>query len=49
MIALIWLKDAALCLVICSTLANIKKHKQRAVVSLVLIILLFAMGLDFVG
>lgn len=49
MIVLIWLKDAALCLMICSTLANIKKNKQRAIISLVLVILLFALGLDFVG
>lgn len=47
MIVLIWLKDAALCLLICSTLANTKKNKQRDLLSLGLVILLFLMGLEF--
>lgn len=47
MIVLIWLKDAALCLLICSTLANIKKNKQRDLLYLGLVILLFLMGLEF--
>lgn len=48
MIVLIWLKDAALCLAICSTLANIKRNKQRGLLSLGMVILLFMMGLDFI-
>lgn len=47
MIVLIWIKDAALCLLICSTLANIKKNRQRDLLSLGLVILLFLMGLEF--
>lgn len=47
MMVLIWMKDAALSLMICSTLANIKKNKQRCLLSLGLTIVLFFMGLDF--
>lgn len=43
---LVWMKDAVLCLLICSTLANIKKKKQHALVSVGLILLLFLLGLD---
>ena len=43
---LVWLKDAALCLLICSTLANLKRKKQRALVSVGIILLLFLLGLD---
>lgn len=44
MIVLTWVKDALLCLLICSALANMKK--KSALVSLCIIIILFMMGID---
>ena len=46
MSVIIWVKDAALCLLICSTLANIKKKRQHALVSVGMILLLFLLGTD---
>lgn len=43
---IIWMKDAMLCLLICSTLANIKKNNKTAFISLGIVILLFMMGYD---
>lgn len=39
-------KDALLCLLVCSTLANINKNKKAAIYSLVLVFILFMMGFD---
>ena len=41
------LKDAVLCLLICSTCANMGKNKKTAFVSLFIVILLVLMGIDF--
>lgn len=46
MIFLVWLKDALLCLLICTTLANIGKKKKTAFVSLGMVFILLLMGLD---
>ena len=43
---IIWLKDALLCLLICSTLANIGKNKKTAYISLGIIFVLLLMGFD---
>lgn len=40
------LKDSLLCLIICSTLANMRKNKKYIYVSLGIIIMCFLMGLD---
>lgn len=40
------LKDSLLCLVICTTLANMRKNKKYIYVSLGIIIISFLMGLD---
>ena len=40
------MKDAALCLLICSTLANLKKKKQQGLISIGLILFLFLLGTD---
>lgn len=40
------MKDSLLCLLMCSTLANINKNKKTAVLSLVIIFILFMMGYD---
>ena len=44
--AMIYLKDALLCLFICSTLANLNNNKKTATLSLGLVIILFLMGID---
>lgn len=44
--SMIWLRDALLCLLICSTLANLSKNKKAALISLGLVIILFLMGID---
>lgn len=46
MIILSILKDSLLCLVICSTLANMRKNRKYIFVSLGAIILAFLMGID---
>lgn len=46
MIVFTWVKDALLCLLICATLANIKKNKKAALISLSIVIVLFLMGFD---
>lgn len=46
MTVLVWMKDALLCLLACNTLANINKNKKTAVVSLVIIFILFMMGYE---
>lgn len=43
---IVWLKDALLCLLICSTLAHVYKNKKTAYVSLGVVFLLFLMGID---
>lgn len=43
---MVWMKDALLCLLVCSTLANIGKNKKTALVSLGIVVLLFLMGFD---
>lgn len=43
---IVWMKDALLCLLICSTLANIKKNKKTAYISLGVIFILLLMGFD---
>lgn len=40
------LKDALLCLVVCTTLANMRKKKKLTYVSLFIIVLGFLMGID---
>lgn len=40
------LKDSLLCLIICTTLANMRKNKKYIYVSLGIIITAFLMGLD---
>ena len=44
--AMIYLKDALLCLLVCSALANLNKNKKTALLSLGLVIILFFMGID---
>lgn len=46
MIVLVWLKDALLCLLVCSTLANLKNNKKITITSIGIIIVLFLMGID---
>lgn len=46
MIIFTWLKDALLCLLVCSTLANLKNNKNITVTSLGIVILLFLMGIE---
>lgn len=43
---MIWLKDALLCLLVCSTLANIGKNKKTAFISLGVVFVLLLMGFD---
>lgn len=43
---IIWIKDACLCLLVCSTLANIGKNKKTAFISLGMIFILLLMGID---
>lgn len=45
MIILIWLKDALLALMVCTTLASLKNKKTRYL-SLLFLVVLFVMGLD---
>lgn len=40
------LKDSLLCLIACTTLANMRKNKKHIYVSLGIIIITFLMGLD---
>ena len=46
MIFLTWMKDACLCLLVCSTLANIGKNKKTTFLSLGMVIVLLLMGID---
>lgn len=46
MMILTWLKDALLCLLICTTLANIGKNKKTAFVSMGMIFVFILMGID---
>lgn len=46
MMIITWIKDALLCLLICTTFANFKKNKKAAFTSLGIIILLFLMGFE---
>lgn len=41
-----WIKDALLCLLICTTLAQMKNSKKAALTSLGIVVILFLMGLD---
>ena len=43
---LVIMKDTVLCLLVCSTLANIGKNKKTAFVSLGMIFVLLLMGFD---
>ena len=40
------LKDALLCLIICTTLANMRKNNKFIFISLAAIIIAFLMGID---
>lgn len=40
-------KDALLCLIICTTLANMRKNKKFTFVSLAIVVICFLMGIDF--
>lgn len=46
MIVFTWAKDAVLCLLVCSLLANIGKKKSAAFLSLGIIFVLLLMGID---
>lgn len=46
MIILSILKDSLLCLIVCSTLANMRKNRKYIFVSLGVIIMAFLMGID---
>lgn len=46
MIVLTILKDSLLCLLICTTLANMRKNRKYIYVSLGVIIIAFLMGID---
>lgn len=47
MLILTWLKDALICLLVCTILANMGKNKKYVFISLGMIFILLLMGIDF--